>query len=134
LAGFKQWLVQTDILLLNEVESRALSGLDDLHAVAARLRAMMPEHATLVIKRGPEGAEAWQDGDAAHVPTPPVTVADSIGAGDIFNAGFLSARLAGRDLRSCVRAGVHLASAVIATRPRSFRVDLGDVLRTEPRI
>jgi sugar/nucleoside kinase (ribokinase family) len=126
-AGFSRWLPATDILLINESEGRALSGLQDLSAAAARIRGMMPDDATLVIKRGPEGAQAWQGGDTAHVPSPPVVVADSIGAGDIFNAGFLAARLAGRDLRKCVHAGVHLASAVIATRPRSFQVDLGEV-------
>ena len=122
LACFARWLPEIDILLVNEAEARALSGHHDLGTAAARIRPMMPKAATLVIKRGPEGAQAWQGSDAAHFPSPSISVADSIGAGDIFNAGFLAAHLRQRPLRECLQAGVELASAVIATRPRTYPV------------
>lgn len=125
LACFERWLPSVDILLVNEAEARALSGAQDLDAAAARLRPMMPASATLVIKRGPDGAQAWEGGETAAFPSPPTAVADSIGAGDIFNAGFLAARLDSRPLRDCLQAGVELASAVIATRPRAFPAPRG---------
>ena len=122
--GFSRWLPEIDILLFNEAETRALAGTDDLAEAVDRVRAAMSEAATLVVKRGADGAQAWQGSESAHYPSPNIVVADSIGAGDIFNAGFLWARLQGRSLRACLAAGVELASAAIATRPRSFEVDL----------
>ncbi len=49
----------------------------------------------LVIKRGAQGATLWQDGRAHHAPAIPITVLDTIGAGDAFTAGYLSAVLDG---------------------------------------
>jgi sugar/nucleoside kinase (ribokinase family) len=122
--SFFSWLPATDVLLLNDAETRALGGTEDLAAAAALIRKLLPDAATLVVKRGAEGAQAWQGGEAAIYPSPPVVVADSIGAGDIFNAGFLWGRLEGRSLRGSLAAGVELASAAIATRPRAFNAML----------
>ena len=44
----------------------------------------------LVIKRGARGATLWHEGEAHHAPAIPVTVLDTIGAGDAFTAGYLS--------------------------------------------
>jgi 2-dehydro-3-deoxygluconokinase len=47
----------------------------------------------LVIKRGAGGASVWHEGRAHHAPAIPVTVQDTIGAGDAFTAGYLSGLL-----------------------------------------
>ena len=49
----------------------------------------------LVIKRGAGGASVWHEGRAHHAPAIPVTVLDTIGAGDAFTAGYLSDLLDG---------------------------------------
>ena len=49
----------------------------------------------LVIKRGAGGASVWHEGRAHHAPAIPVTVVDTIGAGDAFTAGYLSGLLDG---------------------------------------
>jgi 2-dehydro-3-deoxygluconokinase len=49
----------------------------------------------LVIKRGARGATVWHEGSAQHAPAVPVTVLDTIGAGDAFTAGYLSGVLDG---------------------------------------
>lgn len=49
----------------------------------------------LVITRGAKGATVWHEGTAHHVAAIPVTVLDTIGAGDAFAAGYLSGVLDG---------------------------------------
>lgn len=48
-----------------------------------------------LLKRGEHGATAYLDGATHDVAAVPVTVVDTVGAGDAFVAGYLSARLAG---------------------------------------
>lgn len=55
---------------------------------AQRLLAMGP--ALVLVTRGAEGAAAWRAQGCLPVNAPPVQVADTVGAGDTFNAGFLA--------------------------------------------
>ena len=117
---FAAWLADTDLLLVNEAEALGFSAAPELTAAVAVLRSMLPAEAALVIKRGGQGASAWRGEETISAAARPIEVADSIGAGDVFNAGFLAARFAGAPLREAVAAGVEYASAVIATTPRSY--------------
>ncbi|MEM7438245.1 MAG: carbohydrate kinase [Pseudomonadota bacterium] len=55
----------------------------------AALREMGPR--LVVLTRGEEGASAWlSEGASVHVPARKMKVADTVGAGDTFNAGFLA--------------------------------------------
>jgi len=91
--------------------------------------------AEVVIKRGAHGATAWCDGRAYSVPAHPVRVLDTVGAGDAFTAGYLSALLDGGDVEAKLeRAAVLGAFAV--SRPGDwaglpFREDL-QLLQHEP--
>ena len=91
--------------------------------------------AEVVIKRGARGATAWSDGRAYNVPAHPVRVLDTVGAGDAFTAGYLSALLDGGDVEAKLeRAAVLGAFAV--SRPGDwaglpFREDL-QLLQHEP--
>lgn len=59
-----------------------------------------------VIKEGKDGATALCcDGAKTHAPAKPVQVVDTTGAGDAFNAAFLSAWLQKRPIADCVDAG-----------------------------
>jgi sugar/nucleoside kinase (ribokinase family) len=81
----------------------------------------MPDGAIVVVKRGPEGAIAiGADGSLVSVAAPRVTVVDTIGAGDVFNAGFLAALARGEPLAACISAGTAVASRAISTLPRSY--------------
>nr|WP_155842993.1 sugar kinase [Agromyces luteolus] len=51
--------------------------------------------AEVVVKLGEQGAIALVDGEAHERTAVPVTVVDTVGAGDAFVAGYLAARLAG---------------------------------------
>lgn len=122
-ASYAAWLGDIDILLINEVEALALTEVDTLDRAAKRVRKMLRPDAMLVIKRGPEGASAWLGEETASAAAPNIIVADSIGAGDVFNAGFLRALLEGRPLQDALAEAVAFASAVIATRPRRYRFE-----------
>lgn len=121
----RRWLSRCRIALLNEVETGMLTGESDPEASARALRAIMAEGAIAVVKRGPHGAIAIDpDGQMVSAPAPEVTVIDTIGAGDVFNAGFLAALAAEKSLPECLEAGVRIASRAISTHPRSYDLTL----------
>ncbi|MGW4637920.1 sugar kinase [Sphaerisporangium sp. NPDC004334] len=70
-------------------------ALTEAERVSALLDAGVAE---VVVKRGAEGASAYTPAGTAHRPARPVRVADVVGAGDAFVAGYLSAVLDGLDL------------------------------------
>ncbi|WP_075214081.1 carbohydrate kinase family protein [Mongoliimonas terrestris] len=118
-AEVRGWLARSTFCLLNEVETAALAGIDDVAEAAGALRALMPPGAIVVTKRGPNGAiGVGPDRVTVQVPAPPVAVVDTIGAGDVFNAGFLAALAEGRDLEAALAHGVATASAAVSSRPR----------------
>ena len=96
-----------DILLANGDEAGAL--------VPNRPEADLLRHASVaVVKRGGQGATALHAGHPVSVPAEPITVMDTTGAGDGFDAAFLVEFLAHRDLARALaaanRLGGHVAS------------------------
>ncbi|HEY4070775.1 MAG TPA: PfkB family carbohydrate kinase, partial [Sphingomicrobium sp.] len=84
---------------------------------------------TLVITRGAEGALAVEAGERAEVSAAPVAnVVDTTGAGDLFAAGFLAARLRGRPLKACLDAGAVAAAEVISHIGARPEADLRQLL------
>lgn len=74
--------------------------LNDREAERARENGLLNEtDATPVITRGASGGELRRDGETITHPGFDVDVVDTAGAGDAFAAGFLAARLDGRDLQ-----------------------------------
>jgi 5-dehydro-2-deoxygluconokinase len=91
-----------DVVVGTEEEFTALLGLratTDVAAVAAAVEARVSRASgrVVVLKRGGHGATVFDGPDAIDVPAYPVTEASTVGAGDTFAAGLISARLAGRD-------------------------------------
>lgn len=72
----------------------------------------------VVCTRGARGALALvPGGEIVEVPADPVPeVVDTNGAGDAFFAGFLSAHLAGRPLRDCLRLATGTAASCVGSR------------------
>jgi sugar/nucleoside kinase (ribokinase family) len=116
----RRWIGKCDHVLLNEIESDGLSGKRNVSGAGQWILQHTRAGAAVVIKRGPLGALAWQDGEHANIPAPRVKVVDTTGAGDVFNAGYLFARSKGLGLKASVAAGVRIASRVIATSPRRY--------------
>jgi sugar/nucleoside kinase (ribokinase family) len=94
-------LEHVDIACPSLAEARAVSGEQDIPAVAAWFRAHGPEWVALTM--GPDGCYAAGPGFEGHVAAPHVEVVDSTGAGDAFAAGLVHARLAGWELDRAVR-------------------------------
>ena len=95
-----------DYLTPNETELRILMGLapDDpapTAALAADLRRQGVKN--LIVTRGEDGALLLNDAGMTTVPAPVVSVVDSTGAGDAFNAGLAVALAEGRPLVEAVR-------------------------------
>jgi sugar/nucleoside kinase (ribokinase family) len=86
---------------------------DNLEEAIARVAKIVP---LLVVKTGPEGAIAQRGGERFVAPPVKVTPVDAVGAGDSFDAGFLSQYVRGADLQACLTAG-NLGGALSTTRP-----------------
>jgi fructokinase len=79
---------------------------------AARILGLGP--ALVVVTRGGKGGLALRGPDAITIPSFPITIADTVGAGDTFNAGML----------------VGLAERDALARERLLGMDLGDLAAT----
>lgn len=119
-AAAKGWLSRSAIALFNEVETTSITGRPDVRDAARAMRDLMPEGAVAVVKRGPHGALAASADGLVEVEAPQVEVIDTIGAGDVFNAGFLAAFAAGQSLRDSLAAGTATASLAVSTYPRCY--------------
>lgn len=93
LEGVKEVMSRTDVLVINETEAESISGHSDIHK-AAELLVQMIKGDLVIIKLGANGAMAFHDGNAIHVPAVPNCVpADPTGCGDSF-IGTLAAHMA----------------------------------------
>ena len=115
------WLAHCDHVLLNEIECQSLSGKQSIAEASKWLAARAKPDAAIIIKRGANGASAWQASKLREVPAPKVNVIDTTGAGDAFNAGYLAACLRGTEIVRALQDGVGIASAAIASSPRNYR-------------
>ncbi len=120
LARTKGWLKHTRHLLVNEVEALSLSGKASIDEALPALAKLMPPGATVVIKAGARGALGLCGATKVEASALVVAVIDTIGAGDIFNAGYLLAVAEGESLPAALVAAVDLASRAISTAPRRY--------------
>lgn len=100
------------ILLTTDLDESQLFGTSGTADILSRWRnAGVGE---VVVKRGGDGAIARTAAETVEVAVPEVVrVVDSTGAGDAFNAAYLSVRLRGGSVREAVHAGNILAGAVV---------------------
>ncbi len=99
-------VAHADVFLPNTAELRAVAGLDDVGAAA---RSITAGGTVVALKNGADGGIAWApSGERVVSPGLDVDVVDTTGAGDTFDAGFLSGWVEGLGLDSC------LARAVVA--------------------
>jgi sugar/nucleoside kinase (ribokinase family) len=98
--GLNELLLRTDIFLPNEKETCSLARTTDLDAA---LSTLVDKCKLVVVKRGADGATLRSGNKVISVPSIPVKVVDTVGAGDSFDAGFIYAYLNGWDLKKSLR-------------------------------
>ncbi len=118
--AFSSMLPVVDILLPNEEEARRMARHDDLSEAIDWLAQRVP---IVAVKCGSRGAIVQQQRQRWEIPPATVSPVDTIGAGDSFNAGFLSRFVQGVSLEACAAMG-NLAAAISTLKPggtESFR-------------
>jgi sugar/nucleoside kinase (ribokinase family) len=108
-ALFVEQLRGVDVLLPNLDELATLTGSRD----PASATALLDTVGAVAVTTGLAGA-SWVDRDGiVSVPSAPGDCVDSTGAGDAFDAGLLSALLAGKSPEDCLLAGVRLGAMAV---------------------
>ena len=118
IASARGWIALADHVLFNEMEALGLTGAPDIARALAAMQPMLAPSARLIVKQGPDGASCSCAGDLIHEGAEPLNVMDTIGAGDAFNAGYLSAVADGKDPQTALRRGIRVAGQVICEFPR----------------
>ncbi len=98
------------IVLGNDAELRSLYDTDDLDAAIDALRVDCPLAAVTL---GADGALSIAGGVVERVPTLPVAVVDTTGAGDMFAAGFVAGVVRGLPPAEAARLGCLCASEAV---------------------
>lgn len=109
---YRKILPSVDIFMPNEQELKALTGKDFLEEAIKEVR---PYINILVVKMGSKGSLViTKDSEKKLSAMLNQNVVDAIGAGDSFNAGFITAFVQGKDLEYCQYLG-NLAGAINTT-------------------
>jgi 5-dehydro-2-deoxygluconokinase len=119
------------IVVGNEDEVRAATGVEDPRQAIASLRALGPH--TVILKRGGEGAALYDGDRVAEVPPVRMEVVNGLGAGDAFLASVTHGLLRGIDLETAVRranwAGAYVASQVPCSEAMPYLKDVDAAVR-----
>ena len=100
--GILDILQYVDIFLPNENELTLISRKDNVEDALRYVGQYVP---TIAVKCGEDGAYAYCEGEIHKCDAMKVTVADTVGAGDSFNGGFVYGFLNGLTIDECLKAG-----------------------------
>lgn len=101
-SGLWDILPLIDIIFPNENEARAITGEDNIDSAVKKLTETVP---LVVVKKGGDGAAAYESGRVYTVPAIDVVKKDTVGAGDSFDGGFLYGWLSGKSTEECIKTG-----------------------------
>lgn len=111
--GLVDVLRYVDVFLPNAREAQRITKTGDLEAAVSQLARLVP---LVVVKQGEQGAIAQRGPERFRSSPVKVDFVDPVGAGDSFDAGFLSQYVRGSDLPVCLAAG-NMAGAFSTTMP-----------------
>jgi sugar/nucleoside kinase (ribokinase family) len=110
-SGIREVLRYTDIFFPNEDEARRLTGAETADAAARELASLA---GTVAVKLGARGVLVRSNGLSFRKPAAKTKVVDTTGAGDSFNAGYLSRFVKGATIDECTQAGLAAAARCVA--------------------
>ena len=96
-----------DVILPNRNEALLLTDYSDIDAAVEILAKKVK---VVAVKLGAEGGIVCSDGEKIKLPAMAVNVADTIGAGDCFDAGFIYGYINGLSLEDCLRCALYCGS------------------------
>jgi len=118
LGELRDLLGQVSLFMPNWDEARAITREETVEGAAMHLQEMGPQ--TVVIKCGEKGSYARRASQACQAAPRSVVVHDAVGAGDVFNSGFLYALLQDWPLDACLALGNTTASLYISRKTDRF--------------
>jgi len=110
-SGIRGVLKFTDIFFPNEIEALRLTNCRDIERAALALSKLVRIAA---VKLGARGAIVYAEGKRFRVPAVKARVVDTTGAGDSFDAGFLSCFFKGGSVEESARAGVAAGARAVS--------------------
>lgn len=115
LQRLRECVGNVDLYFPSEEEFKAVWNVSSIETGLQKVREIT--NAIIVVKQGDKGAYGIDsDGTIIHVPAIPVTPLNTVGAGDSFNAGFLSAYTHGASFRECIKTGIATAALKISQK------------------
>lgn len=123
-------LEQANVLKLNDDEVAVVKSLlnfpgDGLEEFVAHLMAVYPKLEECLVTMGARGAAAFDRTGAKHEARGyQVKVADTVGSGDSFTAGYLDARLKGMEIPEALTFANQIGALVAAVRGGMSKIDL----------
>lgn len=97
----KHYIALSDYVMLGAGEADIILGKSPIGTHASMIWKLAPSLTFLAIKDGAEGAYVFDKANSHFIEPYPCTPIDPVGAGDAFNAGFLTGILEQRDLKTC---------------------------------
>jgi sugar/nucleoside kinase (ribokinase family) len=116
-----------DIFIPNMDEAKAITGHKDPQRAAESLFKAGPK--IVIVKMGSEGSFLYTFDTQLHIPALKVKVVDAVGAGDVFNAGFIHGYLQNWPLPACVQFGNSVSSLYISRTENRFP-DITDTIES----
>lgn len=126
LKGLKDYLAQTEILILNKQEAVSLLGKGEIENLLKKLAKQGPN--LVVITESEKGCWALKDGQIMHQPSLRGKVVDTTGAGDAFGSTFVFGLIKGFAVEYSLKIASLNAASVIS------KMGAGDGLLTYRKI
>lgn len=109
-SGIRDAIQEADIFFPNEDEAKQISGKSGAKTAAAELSKLAR---IVAIKRGARGVLIHSAQGIVELKAAKVKAVERTGAGDSFNAGFLSRFVRGAPLAECARAGIEAGGRAV---------------------
>ena len=105
---------QATVVLASESELALIGrpGTTEADTAAGLLASGVSE---VVVTRGAAGATGWASGKTFDIKAVPIVAVDTVGAGDAFAAGYLTARRGGQPVPDCLAMGARVAAFAVAS-------------------